>query len=264
MAIIVQYNTKNEEARLLQKALNEKLDINLTTDGAFGKISVEAFKDYQEKMKKPQTGIYNSDEYPELAQYINKRFVREVDVRNAGKEINVDGSVIMAFRDVESKFNGFLPDGRAVILFERHYFYKLLSQLKGEKFADSVSAKNPDICNTKPGGYKGGTAEWTRLTRAEAINNHCAIQSASWGMFQVMGAYYKLAGYNTPEELVQAYGESEKAHLEGLIKFIKSNPKLLKACQQKDAVHIAMYYNGAGYAVNQYDKLIAQAIKKYS
>ena len=78
---------------------------------------------------------------------------------------------------VESRGAGFLPDGRPVILFERHVFWKRL-QARGIDPAP-FAARQPDIVSRTRGGYRGGAAEYTRLATAESIDAGAAWESAA-------------------------------------------------------------------------------------
>src|SRR5579859_7176011 len=78
---------------------------------------------------------------------------------------------------VETMGCGFLPDRRPQILYERHIF----SRLTGGAFDDG------DISDPTPGGYgASGAHQYDRLNAAIAKNRAAALQSASWGIGQVM------------------------------------------------------------------------------
>jgi hypothetical protein len=57
-------------------------------------------------------------------------------------------------------------------------------------------AKYNDICNPSPGGYGAPEIhQYERLIKAAELDRDAAIMSCSWGVFQVMGIYYKQFGY---------------------------------------------------------------------
>lgn len=159
---------------------------------------------------------------------------------------------IKAFAKVESRGSGFLPDGRPVILFERHIFNRLLK-------AKEMSCNDISICSSKSGGYLGGAREHDRLDKAIAVDKESALQSASWGMFQAMGFNWKVCGYKSLQEFINAAYRSEKDHLDMFVGFIKSNNKLLTAVRNKDWPTAARIYNGPAYKKNNYDVKLAQA-----
>ena len=86
---------------------------------------------------------------------------------------------VWAVLAVETHGFGFLQDRRPQILFERHIFHKLTN--------GRYDARNADISNGKAGGYTGDAGEYARLEKALRLDREAALQSASWGIGQVMG-----------------------------------------------------------------------------
>ena len=113
------------------------------------------------------------------------------DLERAARTLDVPLACIRAVNEVESRGAGFLPDGRPVIPFERHVFWKRL-QARGIDPAP-FAARQPDIVSRTRGGYRGGAAEYTRLATAESIDAGAAWESASWGAFQVMGYHWRVS-----------------------------------------------------------------------
>ena len=177
------------------------------------------------------------------------------DYLRAANTLNCDVEAIRAFAKVESRGSGFLPDGRPVILFERHIFNRLLK-------AKEMSCNDSSICSSKSGGYIGGAREHDRLDKAIAVDKESALQSASWGMFQCMGFNWKVCGYPSLRDFINAANRSEKDHLDMFVGFIKSNNKLLTAVRNKDWSTAARIYNGPAYKKNNYDVKLAQAYSK--
>lgn len=197
---------------------------------------------------KENTKTQNEAEPPKKAKF----GISENDYKNAAASLQCDVEAIKAFAKVESRGSGFLTDGKPVILFERHIFYRLLKE-KG------ISCNDTSICSTRTGGYLGGTGEHDRLKRAVDVDRDSALQSASWGMFQCMGFNWKVCGYKSLQEFINAAYRSEKDHLDMFVGFIKSNNKLLTAVRNKDWPTAARIYNGPGYKKNNYDVKLAQA-----
>ena len=162
-------------------------DKNLLADGIFGKDSYTVLFD-----KKP-------DDVPA------SKFLKESDVVQAAKLLGVEPAAVKAIIHVESAGRGYLKDGRVIILFERHKFYDLLPK----SLAHETAAKYPNICNRKSGGYYGKAGEYSRFNLAFSIDKECAMKSASWGLFQIMGFNHAAAGYATVGEFVDAMKESE-------------------------------------------------------
>lgn len=178
------------------------------------------------------------------------------DYKEAAKQLNCEVAVIRAVAEVESLGDGFLPDGRPVILFERHRFHKL----SGGKW----SKTNPDISSSTPGGYgKSGVHQHDRLAKASALNREYALMSASWGKFQIMGDNWKSLGYKSLQEFINAMYHSEQKQLDAFIRFVKAN-KLDDELRNKQWASFARQYNGPNYAINKYDIKLAAAYKKYT
>lgn len=264
---VYQQGSTGEEVRLLQKALNEQLKLTLTTDGVYGKITATAVYDYQVKenakgntLVKPN-GIYDLPTQACIREYIDNRFIRNKDIVDKAHEACLDPALLLAFRDVEAKSDGFLPDGRPVILFERHKFYSYIKNASGKDAALKIFNERPDICNPAAGGYYGGLKEYIKYSLASAINKEAASLSTSWGLFQIMGFNYKAASYSDVDGFVTAMQHSEMNQLMAAISFIKHDPELMAAMQAKKFTRIAEIYNG----VNQrgYDNRLRASYQKY-
>lgn len=183
---------------------------------------------------------------------VSKIGITEEDYKNAARSLGCDVEAIKAFAKVESRGSGFLSDGRPVILFERHIFNRFLKQ-KG------LSCSDTTICSTRSGGYLGGSKEHDRLEKAVKIDRDYALQSASWGMFQVMAFNWKLCGYESLQDFINAAYRSESDHLNMFVGFIKANRTLLEAVRNKNWDIAARIYNGPGYKKNAYDVKLAKA-----
>jgi hypothetical protein len=155
---------------------------------------------------------------------------------------------------VETSGWGFLPDRRPKILYERHIFHRLT----GGRFDDG------DISDPKRGGYGAtGADEYDRLARAMALDRGAALQSASWGVGQIMGQNFALAGFGDIEAMVAAMSDSEDAQLTAVASFL-SGSKLAAALQAHDWPAFARGYNGPSYKKNNYDTKLQQQFQKYS
>lgn len=181
----------------------------------------------------------------------------EKDYATAAETLGVEVACVKAVTKVESRGSGFLPSGVPVILFERHWMYKLLKAKLGRDPALS------DVVDPKAGGYKGGAAEHTRLDKAVSIDRECALQSASWGLFQIMGFHWKALGYTNVQAFVNAQYKSEGSQLDTFVRFIKINPGMHAALKAKDLAKFAKLYNGPAYAKNNYDTKLAQAYASF-
>ena len=181
----------------------------------------------------------------------------EKDYLDAASKLGVPVAAVKAVSSVESSGNGFLADGRPKILFERHIFKKRLIA-KGIDTSKIPSG----ICSSTPGGYLGGADEHERLDTAAKYDRDCALESASWGSFQVMGYHWKTLGYPTLQAFINDQYKAA-GQLDTFVRFIKADPRLVKALKAKDWTSFASIYNGPAYSKNSYHTKMASAYKQF-
>jgi len=182
------------------------------------------------------------------------------DLERCAKLLGCDVAAIRAFLDVETNGLGFAEDNRVIILFEPHVFFRLLAS-HPEKRALAVAA---GVAYAKQGTKpypKTQHGRYTQLEKACDIDEEAALKSCSWGIGQVMGYNFKLAGYPTVYALVDACRISEGKQLEACCNFIK-NTKLDAALRKRDWAGFARGYNGPSYAANHYDTKLAEAYQR--
>ena len=180
---------------------------------------------------------------------MNKPKLTEQDFIYAATTLGCSVAVIKAVCQVEAPKGGFLPSGEPTILFERHQF----SKRTGRQFDMS----HPHISNTKPGGYKGGQAEHDRLAEAVALNRNAALESASWGKFQIMGFNYAPAGFDSLQSFINAMITGEPEQLNAFVSFIQ-HEGLAVFLRDRRWVNFVERYNGRNHAINNYvPKLVA-------
>jgi uncharacterized protein (TIGR02594 family) len=162
----------------------------------------------------------------------------------------------IAFTETDPPYGGFLADKRPQILFERHIF----SRLTNGRF----DATNPNISNPRPGGYgAGGAHQYDRLSQAMSLDESAALQSASWGIGQVLGENYREAGFASPEELALQLFASEDQQLIAVANEIVADGAA-RALATHDWKTFARIYNGPNYAQNDYDTTIRTWYEKFS
>jgi N-acetylmuramidase len=155
---------------------------------------------------------------------------------------------------VETSGCGYLADGRPQILFERHVFHRLTNG----KFDDG------QISDPSPGGYgPRGANQYDRLAAAIANDRLAALQSASWGIGQVMGFNFRAAGFTNVEDMIAAMSQSEDQQLLAMASFLIATG-LHRPLQAHDWASFARGYNGPNYAINRYDIRLNGEFQKYS
>jgi hypothetical protein len=85
-----------------------------------------------------------------------------------------------------------------------------------------------------------------------------ALESASYGRFQVLGQNYPNLGLANAKEYISKLAKSERDQLEAFEGFVRANG-LVDELQRKDWTAFASRYNGPGYAANRYDEKMAEA-----
>lgn len=239
----------------LQRRLNRR-GANLAVDHVFGPTTDAAVRAFQRANGLVVDGIAGPRTQDRLLGLTrDDRALNQADIEAAASVLGCDVPAIQAVISVESPRGGFLPDGRVVILFERHVFYRRLKDagIDPEPFV----AARPDICNPKPGGYLGGSAEYARLAAAKQINGAIALESASWGRFQIMGEHWQALGFGSVADYVGYVSVSEDAQLRVFVKFLQADNVICQALIDHDWHAFAEGYNGPGYARNHYAARLA-------
>ena len=158
-------------------------------------------------------------------------------------KLGVSAAEIWTVVGVETSGCGFIPDGRPEIRYERHVF----SRLTNHKFDDG------NISDPTQGGYgPEGAHQYDRLQAAVAKDRSAALMSASWGIGQVMGENFGLAGFPDVETMVTAMSDSEDKQLGAMANFLIGR-RLQNALRVHDWSSFARGYNGPNFAINRYD-----------
>jgi hypothetical protein len=169
-------------------------------------------------------------------------------------DLGVHAPEIWAVLTVETKGYGYLPDRRPQILYERHFFHRLTQG----QFDDG------DISASSPGGYgPPGAHQYDRLAAAIARDRSAALQSTSWGLGQVMGSNFALAGFRNVEDMVAAMVRSEDAQLAAMGNFLTAT-RLGAALRAHDWTTFARGYNGPNFQINRYDVRLNGEFQKLS
>ena len=188
-----------------------------------------------------------------------------VDYADAAISLGVETAAVVAVTKVESRGDGFLKDGHPIILFERHIMWRLVRDKFGKAKADQLARQFGDVINPTPGGYGATSSQPGRMDKAAAlIDRDCALQSASWGLFQIMGFHWKALGYVRLQDFINAMYRSEAGQLDAFVRFVKINPAIHKALKAHDWASFAKGFNGPSYKINDYDNRLASAFKQAS
>lgn len=171
--------------------------------------------------------------------------------------LGIDPASAVGVIAVESGGNAFGADGRMIIRFENHVFWNNWGQQNAEIFNQLFSFngatpwqghKYRNSPNTPWQEVHTGQqfSEWNALGVASGLSDHAAKLSISMGMAQIMGFNFKVIGYNSVEDMFNAFASDVKLQLLGVFSFIAADPSMLKALRQNDYRTFARLYNGPG------------------
>jgi len=187
----------------------------------------------------------------------------EDQIQSQAKALGIEAAALKAVIEVECKGSGFNADNTPVILFERHVMRQRLIANGQSKIADQMMIKRPDLCSKSTGGYGLYSAQHGRLNAAAQYHRASALESASWGIGQVMGYHWDVLGYASLQAFVNAMYKDEASQLDAMCRYIKVNG-LINTLKNKDWKAFARGYNGPAFAKNNYDVKLANAYKKWA
>lgn len=257
---LIQDNDRGPAVLALQRALIAA-GFDIDDDGIFGDETETALRAYQRSQGLIDDGIYGPVTRDALAGTHRPQALTRADLEVAAKTLDVELAVVMAVTEVEARGEGFI--GRLpVVLFERHIMYRRLDTHGLD--ADALAGQYPRLVNTRPGGYTGGTAENARLAGARRIHDLAGAESASYGLFQIMGFHAERLGYGDAAAFAQAMTRDESAHLDAFVRFVQADDGLLADMQARDWAGFARRYNGPAYERNDYDTKLAAAYRRHA
>ncbi|WP_115716988.1 N-acetylmuramidase domain-containing protein [Gallaecimonas mangrovi] len=266
----------SSDVKTVQWLLNHQqlpaFNVSLAEDGVMGPSTLNAIALFQRlvvEMQHPDERVdpdgktllllnrgVNADTATALPPVCPHPPLQETDYQQAAADLGIALAALKAVADVESQGNAFLHSGRPVILFEAHIF----SRLTNHVFDATQPALSSATWNRAL--YLGGEQEYDRLTAAMALNRAAALQSASWGQFQIMGFHYSAAGFSDIDEMVTAQFTSAKEQLAAFVSFIKSQ-QLGQYLQTKQWDDFARRYNGESYQQNHYAERLQAAYQRH-
>ena len=189
--------------------------------------------------------------------------LKDEDYRWVANAMGLEPAIVKAVIEVETgKRGAFVAPMKPVILFEGHVFWRRL-KLYGLDPVDYMRG-NEDILHVEwtRRNYKGGLKEYERLERARKIHHDSALESTSWGLFQIMGFNYEKCGCNNVNEFVEKMCSGIRGQLTLWAEFLHRNG-LDECLRNRRWSLFALRYNGRGYKVNHYDKRLKMAYLKY-
>jgi peptidoglycan hydrolase-like protein with peptidoglycan-binding domain len=247
------------DVTVLQQRLH-RAGQSVVVDGWYGPTTEAAVRIFQRSHHLVEDGIAGPRTQSALIGTVDPRALAQADIERAAAELGCESAAINAVVEVESPRTGYLLDGRVVILFERHVFWR---QLQAQGIDPAMVQAPVSILSQARGGYIGGVAEYARLAQAAAIAHEPAMEACSWGRFQIMGHHAKALGYTNATQMAAAFANSEGEQLQAFVRFVEADAELLKALRNHKWAAFARSYNGPAYADNLYDAKLAKAYARH-
>ncbi len=186
------------------------------------------------------------------------------DIGTAARRLGVETAVLLAFVEVEAAGRGFDNQNRPKMLFEPHIFYR---ELGPGKMRDMAEKAGLAYKNWKAGNYPKDS--YPRLIQAMAIHEEAALRSASWGLPQILGQNFGIAGFSSAKQMVQAMIQGETEQLNAMITFLEKSG-FVPLLKNKDFTKASSWeaparkYNGPAYATHGYHTKLAKAYQKHA
>jgi hypothetical protein len=267
----LRHGDRNQDVRVLQQRLNLS-GASLFVDGLFGDATENAVRAYQAKIGLVADGITGPKTLAALTGSDCSALLRNASLMAAATRLGVELAAILAVNEVESLGAGFLENGKPKILYERHIMYRQLAKPRTpeddaaalQAHADELTTCKPNLVNPRAGGYAGGSAEHQRLANARLIDDTCALESASWGAFQIMGYHAVRLGYVSVQDFAARMAKDENEQFEAFVRFLEADPALLKALKAKKWAVFAKGFNGPDYQRNLYDIKLERAYLRHA
>ncbi len=197
-------------------------------------------------------------------------------------------SAAVAVLVAESSGRTFAADGRMIIRFENHIFFRMWGEKNPQVFWRHFTFDNSSPGNNWKGhqwrpnpdsawvSFHGSQKqEWDVLIFARALDDTAALSSISMGAPQIMGFNFKRVGYESVQHMFDAFARSAHAQLLAMFDVVKgpnATSPAIQALQNKDYLTFASAYNGPANAPTYaglireraaaFDRLIGKAVDR--
>ena len=176
-------------------------------------------------------------------------------------KVDVEPAALLAVAEVESAGIAFWSVGGELVPPARpegHYFYKFLrGDDRTRAVREGLAAAKAGVVRV-PHSYVG---VYGMIDRMIDIDEEAAYSSCSWGLGQVMGAHWKVLGYDSALDLA-ASCDTVEGQADLMYRFIEKN-HLDDELRTRKWAAFARAYNGPAYRKNRYDTKMASAYARY-
>jgi hypothetical protein len=178
----------------------------------------------------------------------------------AGK-LRIDPGMAVAVLAIESGGRGFAADGRMILRFENHLFFRQWGSAHVDEF-DRHFSFNPQknwlehrwrqFTNQPFAEFHGSQdGEWQVFSFARSLDDTAAKLSISMGGPQIMGFNYAALGYESVHQMYDAFSAGDRQQIVGFFDFMQGpsrDSRRVLALQSGDFTTFAALYNGPGQA----------------
>lgn len=178
-----------------------------------------------------------------------------VDIQRTAEKLGGSLKQLRAVSLVESRGGGWDDTGLLKALYERHYAWRRFKVIL------------PFLSNPTSGGYTTDADNdnindsWEKVADGACKWGQISFEFASWGKFQIMGAWWKKLGYPSVIDFVWQLSRSEATHYDAVARYIQVN-NLTQAFRNlstdpRTCEAFARGYNGRNYAEKGYHLKLA-------
>lgn len=176
-------------------------------------------------------------------------------------QLRIDPGAAVAVLAIESGGRGFAADGRMIIRFENHLFYRQWGVNHRDTF-DRHFKFNPEknwlehqwrqFTNQPFRDFHGTQdGEWRVFSFARSLDDTAAKLSISMGGPQIVGFNYTTLGFESVHQMYDAFSANERNQIVGFFNFVQGpsrDSRRVLALQAGDFTTFASMYNGPGQA----------------
>jgi len=194
-------------------------------------------------------------------------------IEKLAQYLDVPIASMVAVIGAESAGKAFGEDGRVIVRFEVHLFHRFwgkLNQAIFDRHFQFEGWKNHQFRLSQNEAWRAVHVDQARehevLAFARGLDDSTALSSISIGAPQIMGFNYKRLGYESVQQMYEAFARSVHAQILGLFDFVKGPGKTsdaIRALQNGDFLTFASFYNGTGNAPT-YEAIISDYVGKFN
>ncbi len=175
--------------------------------------------------------------------------------------LRIDPGAAVAVLAIESGGRGFAADGRMIIRFENHLFFRQWGKDHADEFnrhfryspeKSWLDHRWRQFANQPFIEFHGSQdGEWQVFSYARALDDTAAKLSISMGGPQIVGFNYAGLGYESVHQMFDAFTSGDRPQIVGFFDFVQGpgrDSRRVLALQAGDFTTFASLYNGPGQA----------------